>query len=375
MHLVLVRVGKRLPCIALGRLWLGTAHEREAEVGERTRRLVSIPGGVRDGVRLEQHGGVARITLETGGAEVDERVRAGGSSPSRVASSSARSPQTIVVSASSASIASCDSPLYARASSTDSPSGSRIAIASTALARARPPSPAYQWNRDRTRVQRPSAASSPSSSIDLDRARDRGERDLEAADVVGDHGQLLEHDRLLGRRQPVDERRGAQVVRVRLPVGIERRRVSRGDERVVGDDALGARGLGVVDDVRGVCVGGQQRRKDLAVQPPSRDDRDARPDRVSRQLVPEANVRRVDLEQLPALGLLRCRGPVGHDLVEQRRAHGVRDDGDELDDPPGGIVEARRAPEDRVRDRGRQIAPGCEREQLGDVEGFPPVAA
>ena len=88
------------------------------------------------------------------------RVR---SSPSRVASSSARCPQTSACSVSWASIACCENPLYARASSTDSPSGSRISIASSAFAHAMSPSPANQWSREKMRVQRPTASTSPSS--------------------------------------------------------------------------------------------------------------------------------------------------------------------------------------------------------------------
>ena len=104
--------------------------------------------------------------------------------------------------------------------------------------------------------------------------------------------------------------RRAPVVRVRLAVRLQRRRSPRGDERVLGDDVLRARGLRVVDDVGRIGVRGQQRLEDLGVQAAPRGDRDARPDRVPRQLVPEANVARVDLEQLPALRLLRRRGPV-----------------------------------------------------------------
>ena len=47
-----------------------------AEVVERTRRLVPVPGGIGNGVRLEERRGVAGIHLDLGAADVDERVRA-----------------------------------------------------------------------------------------------------------------------------------------------------------------------------------------------------------------------------------------------------------------------------------------------------------
>ena len=48
--------------------------------------------------------------------------------------------------------------------------------------------------------------------------------------------------------------------------------------------------------------------------------------------------------------------------------HAVRHDRDELDQAPRVVVEPRRAPQHRVRDRGRQLGGGPGGQQLGDVE-------
>ena len=102
---------------------------------------------------------------------------------------------------SSASIASCATPLQARASSIESPSGSRIVIASSAFARAGAPSPTNQWKRDSTRVQRPSAAWSPSFAVDRDRApRSRRSPSSSRPTRYGGRGQLLEQVGLLQLR-------------------------------------------------------------------------------------------------------------------------------------------------------------------------------
>ena len=72
----------------------------------------------------------------------------------------------------------------------------------------------------------------------------------------------------------------------------------------------------MVDDVGRVGVRGQQRVDDLAVVATPRRDGEARPDRLARELVAEADVRRVDLEQSPTLGLDRGRGPAGQRHVQ-----------------------------------------------------------
>ena len=197
--------------------------------------------------------------------------------------------------------------------------------------------------------------------VDPDRAVDRAEGVVDPGDHVGSVRQLLQRGRLLRRRKPLEEGRRAPVVGVRLPVRLQRRRSPRGDERVLGDDVLGARRFRVVDDVGRIGVGVPQGPEDLGMKTAPRSDREARQDRIPRQLVPEANVPGVDLEQLPPLRLLGRRGPVRHHRVQQRRGDAVRDDRDQLHEPPRSVVEPRRPPENRVRHRGRQLGRRCER--------------
>ena len=106
------------------------------------------------------------------------------------------------------------------------------------------------------------------------------------------------------------------------------------------------------------------------MQPPPRRDRDARPDRVPRQLVPEADVPRLDLEQLPALRLLRRLGPAP---ASRRPAPtcATRLGTTETSSHQPARVRRRGATRARAR-RSRPTAAGRptarEREQLGDVE-------
>ncbi len=104
------------------------------------------------------------------------------------------------------------------------------------------------------------------------------------------------------------------------------------------------------------------------MEPPPRRDRDARPDRIARELVAEADVAGVDLEQRPALGLLRRRGPVGQNDVEHGRGDTIRHDRDQLDQPPLVLGQPRDATAHGVRDRARQLLGRTRGEQLGDVE-------
>jgi hypothetical protein len=203
--------------------------------------------------------------------------------------------------------------------------------------------------------------------VEDDRAVDRDERLVEPADDVRRRRELLEELRLRRRLEALGEVRRATVVRVRLAVRVELGGPTRGDERVVGDDVFGAGSLGVVDDVGGIGVGREQRLEDLVVQTPSLDDRQAGAHRVPCELVPEAHVRGVDVEQAPALGLDRGRCPAGLHRVEQRRAHTARHDRHELDEPPFPVGEPRDPSEHRVRDGRRQLV-GTRREHLGDVE-------
>ena len=114
----------------------------------------------------------------------------------------------------------------------------------------------------------------------------------------------------------------------------------------------------MVDDVGRIGVGSEQRLEDLGVEAPPRGDRDARPDRVPRELVPEADVSRIDLEQLPALRLFRRDGPAGHHGVEHRRPDATGNHRHQLDEASCGIVEPRGAAEHRVRDRRGQVGAG-----------------
>ena len=157
-------------------------------------------------------------------------------------------------------------------------------------------------------------------------------------------------------------------MRVRLPVRLERRRPPRGDEREVGDHLVGAGRLRVMHHVGRVGIRREQDVQDLRVQPAAARNRDARPDRVARQLVAEVNVGGVDLEQLAALRLLGRGGPVGHHGVEQWYAHAVRHHRNELDEAAAARVEAGRAAEHGVRDGRRRLVGVAAREQLGHVE-------
>ena len=271
----------------------------------------------------------------------------------------------------SARFLSWERPLYARASSTDSPSGSRISIASSAFARAESPSPGVpvEPGHDlRAAAEgRPVAQRGPLG----DRPLDRVERVVEPVDGVRGARQFLERGRPLGRGESVEEDGRASVMGVGLAVRVECRRPSGSDERVLGDDVLGAGGFGVVDDVGGVGVRGQQGLEDLGVEAAPRGGRDARPDRIARELVAEAHVARVDLEQRPTLRLLRGRLPAGHDNVQHGDVHPRGHDRDQLQQPARVVVEPRGTADDSVRDRGRQLGRRSGGEQLGDVEGIP----
>jgi len=73
-------------------------------------------------------------------------------------------------------------------------------------------------------------------------------------------------------------------VRERLAVRGQRGRPAGRDQDVLGDDVGGPGGLGVVDDVGRVGTRLEQRLEDRGVQPAARRDRNARDDRVAREL-------------------------------------------------------------------------------------------
>ena len=180
--------------------------------------------------------------------------------------------------------------------------------------------------------------------VDANRAVDRLERLIEAVHVVGRLGELLEHARALRELEPVGEVGGAAIVGVGLAVGVECGGAACGDERVVGDDVVEARVLRVVHDQRRVGALGDERLRDLHMEAAGCSSGQARGDRVARELVPEADVLRVDGEELPPLGLLRRLRPARQHGIEQPRRHAVRNDGHELDEAP------------RVRRRGARRA-------------------
>ena len=115
------------------------------------------------------------------------------------------------------------------------------------------------------------------------------------------------------------------------------------------DDVLRARGLGMVDDVGRIRVGSQEHLEDLGVEPPTRGDREARPNRVSCQLVPEPHVARRRREQLPAAPAPPPRAAhAGITASSTQVLESVRHDGDELDQAARVVVEPRRTSEDGV---------------------------
>jgi hypothetical protein len=319
-------------------------------------------------VRLEQRCGVVRIHLDPRAAHVDERVRARG-----VVAEAGRELER-----------------------SPSPAARLLAVVGQHR-QLRDPAAGpgeldrlAQWLQDRDRLDglgpgRAAVAGEPVEArelagapaqrrmvaelaVDVDRIRDRLEGLVDAADDVGGGGELFEQIRLLDGRQLVDEVAGPPVVPVRLAVRLERRGSARGDQRVLTDHFVGPGRLRVVHDVRRVGVRGQERAEDIRVKPPSRGGRDGSAHGVPGELVAEANVPFVQLEQLPALGLLGRRGPAGHHGVEDRGAHAVRHHRHELHQAPRVLVQPRDAGQDRVRDGWRGLGGVARREQLGHVE-------
>ncbi len=320
VDLVLARVRERPLLVHERRLRIHPPHEREAEVPERAGRLVAIARGVGDRVRLEQHLRLAAIPHDHRAADVDERVRA----RALVAHPGRQLERLLAPVARLVGILREHREL------------GQPAVGARELGRLAE----RLEDRDRLDSLRPrglpvadvpvearKGAGTPAHgldvaqfAVDLDRALDRRNGLVHSGHEVRGGRVLLEHGGLLRRREPVDEVGRTPVVRVRLAVRLERGGAAGGDERVRGDAIARAGGLGVVDDVRRIGTGGQQGVEDLAVQPAPRRDRKARPDRVARQLVAELHVRRSDGQELAALGLLRGRGPVRRDRVEQGRA-------------------------------------------------------
>ena len=372
VHLVLLGVDDRLPGIPNRRLGLRPGHQCVAEVAESARRLVLVADLVRKRVRLEEWRDLLVVDVEGDAAEIDQHVGAGAlvAEPGRELERSFPPEERLVVvlreilELGEAAVGAGKLDRLAERLE-DLDRLERLRARGIAVARV-PVEPGQDLGAAANRCG--VAQDGPLR----DRALDRTEGVIEPVDRVGGGRQLFERRRPLVRGQPVEERRRAAVVGVRLAVRVDRRRAPRRHERIVGDDALGARRFGVVDDVGRVGVGRQERRKDLGVEPPSGRDRDARPDRVARELVAELHVPRVNLEQRPALRLLRSRRPVGQDGVEHGGGDTVRDDRDELDEPPFVVGEPGEASTDGVRNRTGQLVGRAGGEQLRDVERVAP---
>ena len=317
------------------------------------------PAASRDGVRLEQHRGVARIALETSRVPMLTSACARVlSSPSRVASSSARSPQSI------ASLGVLGEHRELREPAVGARELDRLAerledrdrLDAPSPARGSP-SPAYQWNRDRTRVQRPTAASSPSSRVDRDRALDRrrtrrrgGRRRRRPSRAP--RARPPARAAGAGRRSP---RRGGSASTprgsTRAPPRAARRRARSRRRRSRAPAASAWWTMSA-----GSASAASRAVEDLAVQPPSRGDREARPDRVARQLVAEADVRRhrpraaagapAPPPPRPSRASRRRAATCARGSARPRRARPAR---------RGVVVEPRRPPEHGVRDRRRQL--------------------
>ena len=164
-----------------------------------------VGGGVGDGVRLEQRGGLSRVELQPGRAEVDQRVRARAfvAEPARECKRQI-APQERLLGVlrehrelrEPAVGASELDRLAERLEKRDRLE--RLRPRRRALAR----EPVQPRKEPRAPAHGRLVAE---LALDLDRALDRGERVVEPAHDVRDRRQLLERGRLLGRRQPVDE--------------------------------------------------------------------------------------------------------------------------------------------------------------------------
>ena len=252
-----------------------------------------VPDPVGERMRLEQRLRVVRIDLQARGADVGERVDA------RLLVAGSRCERERLVAPLERLLLDLGEhrelrqPASTRARARhDSPSGSRIATASRASRRAASPTPANQWKRDRMRVQRPTPSSSPISACSAIAFSIAANASSSSLDDVRGARELLVDAARARRAGGGREVGGSAVVRERLAVRAERHRAARRDQRVLGDDVRRTRRLRVVDDVRRVCAGLEKRLEDLAVQAPSLGDREARPDRVPRELVPVVDVRR-----------------------------------------------------------------------------------
>ena len=283
--------------IAHRRLRLSPGHQRVAEVAESACRLVLVADFVREGMGLEERRCLSRVDVQHDAAEVDEDVCASAfvPEPSREVERALPPDQRLVV--------------VLR----EILELGETAVGAGELDRV------SEWLEDLDRLERLrprgiAVARMPvEPRLDLraapdcrrfaqrrplrDRAVDCVERVVEPVDGVRGARQLLERGRSRRSVKSIEKRRCSAIVGVRLAVGVECRCAPSRHERVLRDDVLRARRVGVVDDVGRIGVGCEQRGKDLGVELTSRCDRNARSDRVARKLVAETHVSRVNLEQ------------------------------------------------------------------------------
>ena len=157
-------------------------------------------------------------------------------------------------------------------------------------------------------------------------------------------------------------------MRVRLALRAEPGRAPRGRQRVLRDDVLLACRLGVVHDLGGVGPQLDEAVEDLGVQPAPHGGRDRGVNGGAGELVPEADVARTHVEQVPPLGLCSGIGPVGEHTVEQRGRHATRDNRDQVHQATSALVEARRASDHRMGDRRGDLVHVARCEKLGHIE-------
>ena len=253
------------------------------------------------------------------------------SSPVRDASPSARSAHSVASPRSPASMASCATALTVRASSIDSPSGSRIATASAASLRAAAPSPLYQLSRASRRRQRPTAAVFPDRAVDRGSVTCRRQRLVQSADEVREAGDSSSsvacsaagagrenRARVDSACTPRDSRPPTRPGGRRPGRSLRRpprpplpRRGGRSPTRRPRPTAA----------PRGICRGA------ACARPPA-----ATVHGFTRQLVADPHVPRRHREEMPPLCFGGGHGPVRYQLVEHRGGDAAWNHGHELDE-------------------------------------------
>ena len=207
--------------------------------------------------------------------------------------------------------------------------------------------------------------------VDPDRAPRRAEGVIEPSDEIGGRGQLLEQVRLLEFGEPLGEVRGPPVVEVGLPVGLERGGAAGRDQRVLAHHVLISGGLRVMHDLCGIGARCQQGIEHLGVQ--RRRATIGMPDRTAWRASSwrKRTCPTVQLEQLPAFGLLgRRANPASPRLsTDVLTRFGTAETSSTRRRAPSSSRDTRA--NDGVGDRGRRLRRVPGREQLGHVEGVP----